>query len=80
MVTKGDAACTPKETAQNHMEFEEENAKMANVKRVYAEKKPAYAVKAEELMSEIKEYLNIQTVTGVRVLVRYDVENVSEDT
>ena len=53
---------------------------MANVRRVYAEKKAAYAVRAEELMSEIKEYLNIQSVTGVRVLVRYDVENVSEDT
>ena len=53
---------------------------MANVRRVYAEKKPAYAVRAEELMNEIKEYLNIQTVSGVRVLVRYDVENVSEDT
>ncbi len=53
---------------------------MANVRRVYAEKKPAYAVRAEELMNEIKEYLNIQTVSGVRVLVRYDVENVSEET
>ena len=29
---------------------------MANVRRVYAEKKPAYAVRAEELMNEIKEY------------------------
>ncbi len=53
---------------------------MADVRRVYAEKKPAYAVRAEELMNEIKEYLNIRTVTGVRVLVRYDVENVSEET
>ena len=53
---------------------------MAKVRRVYAEKKPAYAVKAEELMNEIKEYLNIHTVTNVRVLVRYDVENVSEET
>ena len=50
---------------------------MANVKRVYAEKKPAYAVRAEELMSEIKEYLNIQSVTGRPVLI-YRLHHVSE--
>ena len=30
---------------------------MGNVRRVYAEKKPAYAVAAKELQSEIKSYL-----------------------
>ena len=53
---------------------------MGNVRRVYAEKKPAYAVAAKELQSEIKSYLGIRTVTGVRVLIRYDIENVSEET
>lgn len=53
---------------------------MGNVRRVYAEKKPAYAVAAKELQSEIKSYLGIKTVTGVRVLIRYDIENVSEET
>lgn len=53
---------------------------MDKVRRVYAEKKPAYAVRAGELKNEIKEYLNIQSVTGVRVLVRYDVERISEET
>ena len=53
---------------------------MGNVRRVYAEKKPAYAVAAIELQSEIKSYLGIKTVTGVRVLIRYDIENVSEET
>ena len=32
------------------------------------------------LRHEIKHYLGIRTVTGVRVLIRYDVENISEDT
>ena len=53
---------------------------MSNVRRVYVEKKPAFAVTAKELKHEVKHYLNITSVTGIRVLVRYDVENVSEET
>ncbi len=53
---------------------------MSNVRRVYVEKKPAYAVAAKELHSEIKSYLGIKSVTNVRVLIRYDIENVSEQT
>ncbi|MGN0482821.1 MAG: phosphoribosylformylglycinamidine synthase [Lachnospiraceae bacterium] len=53
---------------------------MSKVRRVYVEKKTGYAVKAAELENEIKSYLGIQTVTGVRVLTRYDIENVSEET
>ncbi len=51
-----------------------------SVKRVYVEKKPAYAVKAHELLDEIGSYLGLETVTGVRVLIRYDIENLSEET
>ena len=50
-----------------------------NVKRVYVEKKPPYAVKARELFHEMKSYLGIAGVTSVRILIRYDVENISED-
>ncbi len=53
---------------------------MSMVKRIYVEKKPAYAVAAKSLAKEIKGYLGIAGMTGVRVLVRYDVENVSEAT
>ena len=53
---------------------------MGNVRRVYAEKKADYAVAAKSLLSEIKSYLGIDTVTGVRVLIRYDVENISDET
>ena len=52
---------------------------MGNVRRVYVEKKPDFAVKAKELKHEIKHYLGI-AVEAVRVLIRYDVENVSEET
>ena len=53
---------------------------MSNVRRIYVEKKAPYAVRAKELKGELKSYLGINTLTGVRVLVRYDVENLSEDT
>ena len=53
---------------------------MSNVRRVYVEKKPAFAVKAKELHEEIKNYLGIRAVTGVRELVRYDIQNISEET
>ena len=53
---------------------------MSGVKRVFVEKKKPYAVKAKELYDEITDYLGIKTVTGVRVLIRYDIENLSDDT
>ena len=52
---------------------------MGNVRRGYVEKKPDFAVKAKELKHEIKHYLGI-AVEEVRVLIRYDVENVSDET
>ena len=53
---------------------------MSNVRRVYVEKKPGFAVQAEDLRHEIKSYLGIKDVKEVRVLIRYDVENVSDET
>ena len=53
---------------------------MSNVRRIYVEKKPDYAVSAKELFTNIREYLGIEAVTGVRILIRYDIENVSDKT
>ena len=53
---------------------------MSNVKRVYVEKKPGFAVQADDLRHEIKSYLGIKDVESVRVLIRYDVENISDET
>ena len=50
------------------------------VKRVYVEKKSEFAVQAKELRHEVKSYLGIKTVKNVRVLIRYDVENLSDAT
>lgn len=53
---------------------------MGNVKRIYVEKKPPFAVKAKELKEEIGSYLGITAVKDVRVFIRYDVENLSDET
>ena len=53
---------------------------MSGVKRVYVEKKPEFAVQAKDLLHEVESYLGIKTITNVRVLNRYDVENLSEET
>ena len=52
---------------------------MSSVRRVYVEKKPAFAVQAKELKHEISSYLGIQNVTAVRELIRYDVENIEDE-
>ena len=53
---------------------------MSGVKRVFVEKKKPYAVKAKELYDEITGYLGIKTITDVRELIRYDIENLSDQT
>lgn len=53
---------------------------MSKVKRIYVEKKTDYAVRAKELMTELSSYLGMKQITKVRVLIRYDIENVSEET
>ncbi|MBP3902540.1 MAG: phosphoribosylformylglycinamidine synthase, partial [Blautia sp.] len=52
---------------------------MSGVRRVYVEKKPAFAVQAKELKHEIESYLGIRNVSAVRVLIRYDAENLDDD-
>ena len=52
---------------------------MSNVRRVYVEKKSDFAVQAKDLKHEIRSYLGIKDVEDVRVLIRYDVENLSDE-
>lgn len=52
---------------------------MSKVRRIYVEKKSEFAVKAKELYEELTEYLNLK-IDKVRVLIRYDIENVSDST
>ncbi len=50
-----------------------------SVKRIYVEKKADYAVEAKNLLWEIRHILQIKSVTGLRLLNRYDVEGVAEE-
>jgi phosphoribosylformylglycinamidine synthase len=53
---------------------------MGNVRRIYVEKKASFAVKARELEEELKSYLGIAGLEKVRIFIRYDVENISDET
>jgi len=48
------------------------------VKRIFVEKKKNYDIYAMGLFKDIKENLNIDGLSGVRVVVRYDVEGISD--
>lgn len=50
------------------------------VKRIYVEKRQPYAVRAKELQEELRSYLDMKQLGQVRVLIRYDAENISADT
>ena len=50
------------------------------VRRVYVEKKKEYAVAAKSLLGEIRQFLQVEGVSGVRIFIRYDVEGVSDET
>ena len=52
---------------------------MGNVKRIYVEKKAPFAAAAKQLQEEIKSYLQIDSVEAVRMFIRYDVENLSDE-
>ena len=53
---------------------------MGAVRRIYVEKRSPYAVRAKELLGELRSYLDLKNLTGVRVLIRYDMEHISEET
>ena len=52
---------------------------MSQVRRVYVEKKPEFAGQAKELSHEIRHYMGVSGVNDVRILIRYDVENISDE-
>ncbi len=49
------------------------------VYRIYVEKKPLFAQEAANLKREFNEILGIESLAGLRILNRYDVENIDED-
>ena len=53
---------------------------MGKVKRIYVEKQDPYAVSARQLEEECASYLGIHSITKIRVFIRYDVEDISDET
>ena len=51
----------------------------AMVYRIYVEKRAELAHGAKSLLSQINTFLGIKSVTDVRILNRYDVENITEE-
>ncbi len=49
------------------------------VRRIYVEKKRAYAAAANELFEDLKGYLKLEGLTKVRILIRYDIEDIDDD-
>ena len=49
------------------------------VRRIYVEKKLDFAIRAKELSGELRNYLGLKNLDNVRVLVRYDIENISDE-
>ena len=49
------------------------------VRRIYVEKKRAYAAAANELFEDLKGYLKLDGLEKVRILIRYDVEDLADD-
>ena len=47
------------------------------VYRLYVEKKPEYRQEAASLLSDIRSFLGVENLTGLRLLNRYDVEHIS---
>ncbi len=49
------------------------------IKRIYVEKKKGCDIEASQLYTDVKENLEISALEGLRILYRYDVEDISED-
>ena len=53
---------------------------MSEIKRVFVEKRPEFAVAAKKIQHDLVNYLLLPQIERVRVLIRYDIEGLSEKT
>lgn len=52
---------------------------MIVIRRVFAEKKPSYAVEAEHLYSDLKNNLGLSGLEGLRIVNRYDLSGIDDE-
>ena len=49
------------------------------VYRIFVEKRPGLSPEANNLLSDLRNFLGIQALEGIRILNRYDVENIDPE-
>ncbi len=52
---------------------------MANVRRIYVEKKPGFDVEAKSILADLRENLDMKGLTDVRIINRYDVDGITDE-
>ena len=52
---------------------------MANVRRIYVEKKDGFDIEAKDVLEDLRENLSMSGLTKVRIINRYDVEGISDE-
>ena len=52
---------------------------MADVRRIYVEKKAGFDVEAKEILADLRENLDMKGLEDVRVINRYDIEGVTDE-
>ncbi len=51
-----------------------------SIKRIFVEKKEGFNIEASSLTNELKEHLFIDGIESIRILYRYDIENIGDET
>ncbi|MDR3071862.1 MAG: phosphoribosylformylglycinamidine synthase [Clostridiales Family XIII bacterium] len=49
------------------------------IRRIFVEKKPGFDAEAQGLLAELRENLGVGTLKSLRVINRYDIENIEDD-
>ena len=52
---------------------------MADVRRIYVEKKPGFDVEAKKVFADLRENLGMKGLSSVRIINRYDIEGITDE-
>ncbi len=52
---------------------------MAEVRRIYVEKKTGFDVEAKEVLADLRENLSMKELSSVRIINRYDIEGITDE-
>jgi len=52
---------------------------MSNIRRIFVEKKDAFAVESHGLLADLRNNLGMKALTGMRIVNRYDVMGLTDE-